>query len=198
MHGAPSDDDLRWKEFRLTVLLKELHEYADKVYKDDAVEYEGYKPAKDRAIALRRSLATSAPGSIVANASSSNTFFKDVTGNLADFLSGLKLIGRFKDGSEVSRKMKSVLSRNGRVEGALKAWEAGFRLLLPDLVGMDEKRWPGHVSYRAGLSHYVAVCLRVHSILPEVSFVAITLASARRILVPALAHNFKFFAKDHP
>ncbi|MEI6248629.1 MAG: hypothetical protein WCP67_08820 [Verrucomicrobiota bacterium] len=198
MHRAPSDDDLRWKEFRLTVLLKELHEYADKVYKGDAVEYEGYKPAKDRAIALRRSLATSAPGSIVANASSSNTFFKDVTGNLADFLSGFKLIGRFKDGSEVSRKMKSVLSRNGRVEGALKAWEAGFRLLLPDLVGMDEKRWPGHVSYRAGLSHYVAVCLRVHSILPEVSFDAITLASARRILVPALAHNFKFFAKDHP
>jgi len=94
--------------------------------------------------------------------------------------------------------MKSVLGRNRRVEGALKAWEAGFRLLLPDLVGMDEKRWPGHVSYRAALSHYVAVCLRAHSILPDVSFDAITLAAARRILVPALAHNFKFFAKDHP
>jgi hypothetical protein len=198
MPSTNSTHDPRWKEFRLTVLLKELHEYAEEVYQGDVVEYEGNKSAKERAIALRRSISSSKPSSIGASAASTNTFFKDVTGNLGDFLSGLKLIGRFKDGSEVSRKMKSVLGRNRRIEGALKAWEAGFRLLLPDLVGMDEKRWPGHVSYRAGLSHFVAVCLRAHSILPEVSFDAITLAAARRILVPALAHNFKFFAKEHP
>ena len=182
----------------MTELLKGLHDYAEKTYLGDEVEYAGYKPAKDRANLLRNSLSASKPGSLEASASSSNTFLKDVTGNLGEFLSGLKLIGRFRDGSEVTRKMKSVLRRNKRVEGALKAWEAGFRLLLPDLVGMDEKRWPGHVSYRAALSHYVAVCLRAHSILPDVSFDAITLAAARRILVPALAHNFKFFAKDHP
>ena len=121
-----------------------------------------------------------------------------MTGGLGAFLSGLKLVGRFRDGSEASQKMKLVLARNRRVEGALKTWEAGFRLLLPNLIGMDERRWPGHVTYRAGLSHFVAVCLRAHSILPEVPFDAITLAAARRILVPALAHNFKFFAKDHP
>lgn len=198
MPSAPSAYDPRWKEFRLTELLKGLHEYAEKTYQSDEVEYAGCKPAKDRANLLRKSLSTSTPESLESNAASSNTFFKDVAGKLGDFLSGLKLIGRFKDGSEVSKKMKAVLGRNIRVEGALKAWEAGFRLLLPDLVGMDEKRWPGHVSYRAGLSHFVAVCLRAHSILPEVSFDAITLAAARRILVPALAHNFKFFAKDHP
>ncbi len=198
MSSTPAAYDPRWKEFRLTELLKSLHDYAGKVYQSDEVEYAGYKPAKDRAILLRKSLSASKPESLESNAASSNTFLKDVTGNLGDFLSGLKLIGRFRDGSEVSRKMKSVLGRNVRVEGALKAWEAGFRLLLPDLVGMDEKRWPGHVSYRAALGHYVAVCLRAHSILPDVSFDAITLAAARRILVPALAHNFKFFAKDHP
>jgi hypothetical protein len=198
MPSTPSAYDPRWKEFRLTELLKGLHDYAEKTYLGDEVEYAGYKPAKDRANLLRNSLSASKPGSLEASASSSNTFLKDVTGNLGEFLSGLKLIGRFRDGSEVTRKMKSVLGRNKRVEGALKAWEAGFRLLLPDLVGMDEKRWPGHVSYRAALSHYVAVCLRAHSILPDVSFDAITLAAARRILVPALAHNFKFFAKDHP
>lgn len=198
MPSTPSAYDPRWKEFRLTELLKGLHDYAEKTYPGDEVEYAGYKPAKDRAILLRKSLSTSKPESLEASASSSNTFLKDVTGNLGEFLSGLKLIGRFRDGSEVTRKMKSVLGRNKRVEGALKAWEAGFRLLLPDLVGMDEKRWPGHVSYRAALSHYVAVCMRAHSILPDVSFDAITLAAARRILVPALAHNFKFFAKDHP
>jgi hypothetical protein len=197
MPSAPSAYDPRWQEFRLTELLKGLHEYAEKAYQGDEVEYAGCKPAKDRASLLRKSLSTSKPKSRESSAASSNTFFKDVAGNLGDFLSGLKLIGRFKDGSEVSEKMKAVLGRNIRVEGALKAWEAGFRLLLPDLVGMDEKRWPGHVSYRAALSHYVAVCMRAHSILPDVSFDAITLAAARRILVPALAHNFKFFAKDH-
>ena len=198
MSSTPSAYDLRWKQFRLTELLKGLHEYAEKTYQGDEVEYAGYKPAKDRAILLRKSLSTSKPKSLESSAASSNTFFKDIAGNLGDFLSGIKLIGRFKDGSEVGEKTKAVLGRNIRVEGALKAWEAGFRLLLPDLVGMDEKRWPGHVSYRAALSHYVAVCMRAHSILPDVSFDAITLAAARRILVPALAHNFKFFAKDHP
>lgn len=197
MPTTPSAYDPRWKEFRLTELLKGLHDYAEETYKGDEEEYAGYKPAKDRASLLRKSLSTIKPESLEASASSSNTFLKDVTGNLGDFLSGLRLIGRFRDGSEVTRKMKSVLGRNKRVEGALKAWEGGFRLLLPDLVGMDEKRWPGHVSYRAALSHYVAVCLRAHSILPEVTFDAITLAAARRILVPALAHNFKFFAKEH-
>ncbi len=198
MPSAPAADSRRWKDFRLTALLKELHDYADEACLDDEDEYEGSKSAKERAIALRRSLSTSKTGSIGANASSSNTFFRDVTGRLGDFLSGFRLVGRFRDGSETSQKMKLVLARNRRVEGSLKTWEAGFRLLLPDLVGMDEKRWPGHVSYRAGLNHFVAVCLRAHSILPEVSFDAITLAAARRILVPALAHNFKFFAQDHP
>jgi hypothetical protein len=197
MPSAPYAYDPRWKEFRLTALLKGLHDYAQDACPGDDVEYEGHKPAKDRAIALRRSASASKTGSVGANASSSNTFFRDVTGGLGAFLSGLKLVGRFRDGSEASQKMKLVLARNRRVEGALKTWEAGFRLLLPDLIGMDERRWPGHVSYRAGLSHFVAVCLRAHSILPEVSFDAITLAAARRILVPALAHNFKFFAKDH-
>jgi len=198
MPSTPAAYDSRWKEFRLTALLKGLHDYAQKTCPGDDVEYEGHKPAKDRAIALRRMLSTSKAGSVDANASASNTFFRDVTGGLGAFLSGLKLVGRFRDGSAASQKTKLVLARNRRVEGALKTWEAGFRLLLPDLIGMDERRWPGHVTYRAGLSHFVAVCLRAHSILPEVPFDAITLAAARRILVPALAHNFKFFAKDHP
>lgn len=198
MPSTPSAYDPRWKEFRLTALLKELHDYAQGACPADEVEYEGSKPAKERAITLRNSLSASKPGSVGASASSSNTFFRDVTGSLSDFLSGLKLVGRFRDGSETSQKMKLVLARNQRVEGALKTWEAGLRLVLPDLVGMDERRWPGHVSYRAGLSHFVAVCLRAHSILPEVPFDDIIFAAARRILVPALAHNFKFFAKDHP
>lgn len=198
MSSEPSAYDSRWKKFRLTALLKELHDFSARDYNGDEAEYEGHKPARERARSLQKSLSTSKPGSIDANAASSNTFFKDVAGNLGHFLSGLNLVGRFKDGSKASQKMKSVLRRNRRVEGALKTWEASYRLLLPDLVGMDERRWPGHVSYRAGLSHFVAVCLRAHSILPEVSFDAITLAAARRILVPALAHNFKFFAKDHP
>ena len=93
MSSTPSAYDLRWKQFRLTELLKGLHEYAEKTYQGDEVEYAGYKPAKDRAILLRKSLSTSKPKSLESSAASSNTFFKDIAGNLGDFLSGIKLIG---------------------------------------------------------------------------------------------------------
>jgi hypothetical protein len=196
MPRAPSAYDLRWKEFRLTVLLKGLHDYSKGQYPGDKTEYEGSRAALKRAIALKETM--TAAGSLESTGATTNTFLRDVAGSLGSFLSGVNLIGKFRDGSVAISNVRLVLKKNQRSESSLRAWEASFRLFLPDIVEMDEKRWPGHVSYRAGLGHFVAVCLRAHSILPEVSFDALTLAAARRILVPAMAHNFKFFAKDHP
>jgi len=198
MDSAPSAYDKRWKELRLPELLRALNDFAEGEYQQDAQEYEGSKAALNRAIGLRKALFTRKASSNNSDGATANTFFKDAAGRMGSLLAGLNLIGKFRQGPDAAAQVRLFLQRNRRVESGLKAWESSLRLLLPDLVDLDEKRWPGHVSYRAGLSHFVAVCLRAHSILPEVSFDAITLAAARRILVPALAHNFKFFAKDHP
>jgi len=198
MSSPPSAYDPRWKEFRLTELLKGLYVFAKDSYPGDEAEYEGSKAALKKARMLKGASPAKAADSLESTGATTNTFLRDIAASLGTFLSGFDLVGKFQNGSDASRDIRLVLKKNSRAESALKSWEAGLRLLLPDLVEMDEKRWPGHVSYRAALGHYVAVCLRAHSILPEVSFDALTLAAARRVLVPALAHNFKFFAKDHP
>lgn len=198
MSSPLSAYDPRWKEFRLTELLKGLHVFAKDSYPGDEAEYEGSRAALKKARMLKGASPAKAADSLESTGATTNTFLRDIAASLGTFLSGFDLVGKFQNGSAASRDIRLVLKKNSRAESALKSWEAGLRLLLPDLVEMDEKRWPGHVSYRAALGHYVAVCLRAHSILPEVSFDALTLAAARRVLVPALAHNFKFFAKDHP
>ncbi|MFM9000964.1 MAG: hypothetical protein ACKORB_04995, partial [Opitutia bacterium] len=198
MPSTPSAYDIRWKELRLPELLRALNDYAEGEYPQDAQEYEGSKVALNRAISLRKALFTRKASSNNSDGATANTFFKGAADRMSNLLTALHLIGKFKQGPDAADQVRLFLQRNRRVESGLKAWESSLRLLLPDLVDLDKKRWPGHVSYRAGLSHFVAVCLRAHSILPDVSFDAITLAAARRILVPAIAHNFKFFAKDHP
>ncbi len=190
--------DKRWESLLVSALLESLREEAQARYLGDAKEYQGSKQALKRAEQLRQTIGAKKTTSAKSTLASANTFIKDVAGGLGDFLTGLKLVGRFRDGSETSKKVRAVLLRNGRVETTLKYAEDQLRLVLPDMVGVDENRWPGHVSYRAGVNHFVAVCLRVHSILPDVPFDKVTQAAARRIIVPALAHNLKFFSKSHP
>ena len=192
--------DKRWESFLVSSLLESLREEAQCRYRGgDEEEYKGSRLALKRAEDLRKTIdAKKSASSAKSTLASANTFIKDVAGGLGEFLAGLKLVGRFRDGSETSKKLRSVLLRNGRVELSLRHAEDQLRLVLPDMVGVDENRWPGHVSYRAGVNHFVAVCLRVHSILPDVPFDVVTQAAARRIIVPALAHNLKFFSKSHP
>lgn len=198
MESAAPSHDKRWEKFLVSTLFEALREAATQKFESDSREYEGSKSAAKRAAELRKVLLTRSTASARSNHASANTFIGGVAAQLSRFLSGMKLIGRFKDGTEFSQATISVLGRNGRVELALRDCEDRLRFLLPDLAGMDENRWPGHITFRAGLNHYVAVCVRVHSILPEVPFDAVTFAAARRIFVPALAHNLKFFAKSHP
>ncbi len=195
--SAPSHDK-RWEKFLVSILLESLREAAAGKFQNDLQEYEGSKSAAKKAGELSKVLLTKKGSSANSTLASANTFIGGVAGKLGDFLSGMKLMGRFKDGSEISNETLALMTRNVRVESALSYCEDRLRFLLPDLTDMDENRWPGHISYRAGLNHFVAVCLRVHSILPDVPFDDVTYAAARRILVPALAHNLKFFAKSHP
>ena len=195
--SAPSHDK-RWERFLVSILLESLREAAAGKFVNDAQEYEGSKPAAKKAAELRKILLTKKGSSANSTLASANTFIGGVAGKLGNFLSGMKLMGRFHDGSEISKETRALMTRNVRVELALSYCEDQLRFLLPDLTDMDENRWPGHITYRAGLNHFVAVCLRVHSILPDVPFDDVTYAAARRILVPALAHNLKFFAKTHP
>jgi hypothetical protein len=190
--------DKRWESFLVSSLLEALREGAQSRYPGDIAEYKGSKKAFRRAEQLRKIIVSKKSTSAKSTLASANTFIKDVAGGLGVFLTGLKLVGRFRDGSSTSKKVRAVLLRNGRVESSLRYAEGQLRLLLPDVAGVDENRWPGHVSYRAGVNHFVAVCLRVHSILPDVPFDVVTQAAARRIIVPALAHNLKFFSKSHP
>lgn len=198
MPTAYPSHDKRWESLLVSSLLESLREEAQSVHPGDAKEYKGSKLALKRAEQLRQTIKAKKITSVKSTLASANTFIKEVAGGLGDFLSGMRLVGRFKDGSETSKKIRAVLLRNSRVEASLRYAEGQLRLVLPDMVGIDDNRWPGHVSYRAGASHFVAVCLRVHSILPDVRFVVVTQAAARRIIVPALAHNLKFFAKLHP
>lgn len=195
--GAPSHDK-RWEKFLVSILLESLREAADDKSLKDPQEYEGSRSAAKKAAELRRMLLIKKGSSANSTLASANTFIGGVAGKLGNFLSGMKLMGRFKDGTDVSKETRALMARNVRVESALSYCEDQLRFLLPDLAGMDENRWPGHITYRAGLNHFVAVCLRVHSILPDVPFDDVTYAAARRILIPALAHNLKFFAKSHP
>jgi len=190
--------DKRWECFLVSSLMQSFRDEAEANFQNDVEDYKGAKLALKRAVELRKSLVSKKPSSEKSTLASANSFIREAAGELGSFLAGLHLIGRFRDGTTLSKEAKAVLQRNGRVESAMRYSEGRLRLVLPDLVGLDEHRWPGHVSYRAGLNHFVAVCLRVHSILPDVPFNVITKAAARRILVPALAHNLKFFAKQHP
>lgn len=198
MESSTPSHDKRWEKFLVSILLESLREGAAGEFQNDSQEYEGSKSAAKKAAELRKVLLTKKGSSVNSTLASANTFIGGVAGRLGEFLSGMKLMGRFKDGTEISKETRALMTRNVRVESALGYCEDQLRFLLPDLTDMDENRWPGHITYRAGLNHFVAVCLRVHSILPDVPFDDVTYAAARRILVPALAHNLKFFAKSHP
>jgi hypothetical protein len=198
MPVSPPPYDNRWEKFLVSELLESLRKEAEEAYlQKKGEEYEGSKSALKKADELRKSILVK-ESSAESTFSTANSFIKEVAGELGAFLSNLKLMGSFRDGSANAKSMRTFLNRNSRVETAMHYCELQLRLHLPDLVGIDENRWPGHVSYRAALNHFVAVCLRVHSILPDVLFEEVTFAAARRILVPALAHNLKFFAKHHP
>ena len=106
------------------------------------------------------------------------------------------IIRRLK--GETLGKESSVLGDASQVTLAIENEEELLHSIAPDFSVNPSGRWPGPVGYRSALNHLIAVSIRVHSMYPETKFEVILRASARRILVPALAHNLTFLRRSAP
>ena len=122
-----------------------------------------------------------------ANISDAKKFLQDSVGIIVRRLKG-----------EVLGKEASVLGDASQVALAIRNEEELLRLIAPDFSVNPSGRWPGPVGYRSALNHLIAVSIRVHSMYPETKFDVILRASARRILVPAMAHNLTFLRRSAP
>ena len=121
------------------------------------------------------------------NAADAKKFLRDSVGVI------VRLLRREKVGAEVD-----VLRDANQVALAINNEEDLLRLIAPDFSVNLTGRWPGPVSYRSALNHLIAVSIRVHSMYPDTEFDVILRASARRILVPAFAHNLTFLRRNEP
>jgi hypothetical protein len=121
------------------------------------------------------------------NAADAKKFLRDSVGVI------VRLLRREKVGAEVA-----VLRDANQVALAINNEEDLLRLIAPDFSVNLTGRWPGQVSYRSALNHLIAVSIRVHSMYPDTEFDVILRASARRILVPAFAHNLTFLRRNEP
>ena len=122
-----------------------------------------------------------------ANVSDAKKFLKDSVGII------VRLLRREAVGEEAA-----ILSDASQVGLAIRNEEELIRLIAPDFSLNPSGRWPGPVGYRSALNHLIAVSIRVHSMYPETKFDVILRASARRILVPAIAHNLTFLRRSAP
>ncbi len=122
-----------------------------------------------------------------ANVSDAKKFLKDSVGII------VRLLRREAVGEEAA-----ILSDASQVGLAIRNEDELLRLIAPDFSVNPSGRWPGPVGYRSALNHLIAVSIRVHSMYPETKFDVILRASARRILVPAMAHNLTFLRRSAP
>jgi hypothetical protein len=122
-----------------------------------------------------------------ANVSDAKKFLRDSVGVI------VKLLRRESAGDDAN-----VLADASQVTLAIRNEEELLRLVAPDFSINPSGRWPGPVGYRSALNHLIAVSIRVHSMYPETKFDVVLRASARRILVPALAHNLTFLRRGTP
>jgi hypothetical protein len=120
-----------------------------------------------------------------ANVSDAKKFLKGSVGII------VRLLRREAVGEEAA-----ILSDASQVGLAIRNEEELIRLIAPDFSVNPTSRWPGPVGYRSALNHLIAVSIRVHSMYPDTKFEVIVRASARRILVPVLAHNLTFLRRN--
>lgn len=177
---SPALDPL-WREMSLPHYLKELRAHLQEGWQNDPGT-----PKPEIAEFEKRRKALEKKGA-AANISDAKKFLRDSVGIIIRRLKG-----------EVSADEASVLGDASQVALAIKNEEELLKLVAPDFSVNPSGRWPGPVGYRSALNHLIAVSIRVHSMYPETKFDVILRASARRILVPALAHNLTFLRRSSP
>jgi hypothetical protein len=121
------------------------------------------------------------------NISDAKKFLEDSVGVI------VRLLRRESVGKEAK-----ILGDASQVALAIRNEEELLRIYAPDFSVNPSGRWPGPVGYRSALNHLIAVSIRVHSMYPETKFDVILRGSARRILVPAIAHNLTFLRRSAP
>ena len=174
--STPALDPL-WREMSLPHYLKELRNHIETAWeKDPATSAEA-----------KKTLASLKKKGAGANVSDAKKFLRDSVGIIIRRLKG-----------EVSADEASVLGDASQVALAIKNEEALLHLIAPDFSVNPSGRWPGPVGYRSALNHLIAVSIRVHSMYPDTKFEVIVRAAARRILVPAMAHNLTFLRRSAP
>ena len=173
--------DPNWKEMTLPHYLKEL-----RLAIQDGWEKDPLTPKADIKFYEDTRKAQEKKGA-GANVSDAKKFLQDSVGVI------VRLLRRESVGKEAK-----VLGDASQVALAIRNEEELLRLIAPDFSVNPTGRWPGPVGYRSALNHLIAVSIRVHSMYPETKFDVILRASARRILVPALAHNLTFLRRGTP
>lgn len=175
---SPALDPL-WREMSLPHYLKELRAHLQEGWQKDPGT-----PKPEIAEFEKRRKALEKKGA-AANISDAKKFLRDSVGIIIRRLKG-----------EVSADEASVLGDASQVALAIKHEEELLKLIAPDFSINPSGRWPGPVGYRSALNHLIAVSIRVHSMYPETKFDVVVRAAARRILVPALAHNLTFLRRN--
>ena len=173
--------DPNWREMTLPHYLKELRLAIQEGWEKDPLTPKADIKTYEEA---RKAQEKKGAG---ANVSDAKKFLQDSVGVI------VRLLRRETVGKEAK-----VLGDASQVALAIRNEEELLRLIAPDFSVNPTGRWPGPVGYRSALNHLIAVSIRVHSMYPETKFDVILRASARRILVPALAHNLTFLRRSAP
>jgi len=161
--------------------LKELRQHIEEAWRQDPAT------SSTEVSIYEKYLEKLAKKSAAANISDAKKFLKDSVGII------VRLLRRENVGGKAD-----ILGDATQVTKAISNEEALLRLIAPDFFVNPSGRWPGPVGYRSALNHLIAVSIRVHSMYPETKFDVILRAAARRILVPALAHNLTFLRRSAP
>lgn len=106
------------------------------------------------------------------------------------------MVGHRLDALKTTDRNYIALSK--KISRVLETEDYIIKCYLPDFSENKLYRWPGLISYRLALNHFVAVSLRVHSIYPQVSFDSVLSLVASVIITPTIAHNLSFVSKTRP
>jgi len=178
--STPVTDDEKWSKLTLSRLMHGLAEYAEDNTLDrlSAEETEELNQLRGK------------HSSYVSKLSNVANFMGKSVGKIVD------MVGHRLDALKATDRNYIALSK--KISRVLETEDYIIKCYLPDFSENKLYRWPGLISYRLALNHFVAVSLRVHSIYPQVSFDSVLSLVAGVIITPTIAHNLSFLSKTRP
>jgi hypothetical protein len=176
----PVLSDERWNRLTLSRLMHGLAEYAE----DNSF----VRLSTEETLELNK--LRGKQSSYLSKLSNVGNFMGKSVGKIVD------MVGHRLDALKPADRNYIKLSK--KIGKVLEVEDHVLKTYLPDFSENKLYRWPGFISYRLALNHFVAVSLRVHSIYPQVPFNDILSIVAGVIITPAIAHNLSFVSKTRP